>query len=39
MSEATPLLLSVPRLTGVAALSLIHAADRDATWQGLQLMR
>lgn len=35
MTEEAPLLRSVPRLTGAAALSLIHAAEKAATEQGL----
>lgn len=35
--DATPLLRSVPRLTRVAALALVHAAERAVTAQGLQV--
>lgn len=37
MNEATPLLRFVPRLTDAAALALIHAAERAAPEQGLQV--
>ncbi len=37
MTEPTPLVRPVARLTGAAALALIHAAERDAAARGLRV--